>query len=149
MRFAFAILALFAVGLVGFEITVARSGPRSGGVAFAAENVAGLEDFMLVVHGPKGLLKQIQETVGAGSIDDKAWKSLKADASIMSFLTDSILQKSSPSKGDKASWKSKVGEYAKSVKALAKGAGEKDASALKSEVEKLKKSCEGCHKAHR
>jgi hypothetical protein len=115
-----------------------------------AGEVANVTDFMLVVHGPNGLLGQIKEALdGKGPADDKAWRGAKARASVVSYLCDTILAKAKPPKGDAASWKSKVGEYAGTAKSLAKALEAKDASAAKRERDRRGKSCESCHKAHK
>ena len=118
--------------------------------ALPAEEKAEVSDFMEVVHGTKGILGQIRDCMsGGGPADDKAWKAVRARAAILLFLTDSILVKSQPSKGDKASWKEKVTDYERSAKALAMAAWEKDSSGVKSQVNKISKSCNACHKVHR
>jgi hypothetical protein len=136
-----AFLALSLLHVQGHPPGIAALAPPSGG--------AGLEDFMLVVHGPKGLRTQIQESIaGSGPADDKAWKMVKARAAVIVSLVDSILLKANPERGDKASWKAKTAEYEKIARALLDACSEQSSSGIKAELAKMLKSCQACHKAH-
>ena len=124
------------------------AGPEANALAAAA--AANVEDFMLVIHGPKGLRTQIQEALaGSGPADAKAWRAVKARAAVIVFLTESILVKSQPEKGDKASWKEKVGEYTGLIRELAKATAAKDVDTSRKTVAKISKGCQSCHKAHK
>lgn len=137
-----AFLALSLLHVPGRAPGLAALAPPPGG--------AGLEDFMLVVHGPKGLKIQIQESVtGSGPADEKAWKQVKARAAVIVSLVDTILLKAEPPRGDKASWKTKIAEYARSARALLKACSEQSSTAAKAETAKMTAGCQGCHKAHR
>ena len=150
MRFVFLLGGFLFVG-AALVFSLTPGVPRPISEVLAEEKGAGLPDFMEVVHGSRGLMGQIRDSLGGGGPgdDDKAWKAVRARAAILLFLTDTILLKSQPSKGDKASWKEKVTDYEHSAKALARAAADKDTSAAKSEVNKMSKSCYACHKAHR
>ncbi len=144
------VIATFAIATT--VLFVADSTSRSPPVAAApaVASTLSVSDYMLVVHGPKGLHSQIKEAVtGSGPADDKAWKALKARATTIVYLADLVLARAKPEKGDAASWKSKVGEYQKVALALAKAAVAKGSEDIKTEVGKLSKMCEGCHKAHK
>ena len=143
-------ITLFLAGFAAL-VSLERGGALREADALAPAAVAAdLDDFMLVVHGPKGLKTQIEESLkGSGPADEKAWKAVKARAAVIAYLTDTILSKAQPSKGDKAAWKTKVTEYGTMAKALAKATADKDSDAAKAELGKMGKSCEGCHKAHR
>ena len=146
-RNASLLLTLLFLGLVFFDAVRDHSPVAQ---ALLAEKGAGLEDFMLVVHGPQGLKTQIKEALkGSGPADDKAWKTVRARAAVVTFLTESILLKAAPEKGDKASWKTKVNDYYKLTRAITGAAGEKDLSRANTELKKLEKSCDACHKAHK
>ena len=143
---AFVLLAAFLALVLGRGDW--NSAPEAA--ALAAEKGVGINDFMLVVHGQKGLRTQIKELLGAGGPkDDMGWNGLRARAAVITFLTETILEKAAPPKGDKAAWKTKVDEYLKIAKALTKAAEDRDAAAMKIEDAKLTKSCEACHKAHK
>lgn len=148
------LLSLAALTAIGVLCVLGRDGlapERSGGVVHAADTAElGIDEVMLVVHGPKGLRSQIQEGVtGSGPADDKAWKALQARAATIVYLGEAILAKAKPEKGDAASWKTKMGEYNGQARALASAVDGKDSAAIKSSLGKIAKSCEGCHKAHR
>ncbi len=146
-RNALLALPLLFLGIVFFDAGRNRSPVAR---ALLAEKGAGLEDFMLVVHGPQGLKTQIKEALkGSGPADDKAWKTVRARAAVITFLTENILMKATPEKGDKTSWKTKVNDYYKLTKALNGAAGEMDLSRANTELKKLEKSCDACHKVHK
>lgn len=150
MRFVFPVGGFFLLVGVVLGCLLTQGEPLPVSAALAEEKGAGIPDFMEVVHGTKGILSQVRDLLaGDGPADEKAWKAVKARASILLFLTDTILLKSQPSKGDKASWKEKVADYEQLAKALARAAAGKDPSAAKSEVNKISKSCNACHKAHK
>lgn len=143
-------IAIFAIATT--VLFVADNASRAPPVAAAPAVASSLSvsDYMLVVHGPKGLYSQIKEAVtGSGPADDKAWKALKARATTVAYLADLVLARAKPEKGDAASWKSRVGEYQKVAVALVKATVAKDSEDIKTEVGKLAKMCEGCHKAHK
>jgi cytochrome c556 len=151
----FVMRRIFLVVVTGISLALLVAHASCGlaprpAAALLAQEKAEVSDFMEVVHGTKGLLGQIRDSMsGGGPADEKAWKAVKARAAILLFLTDTILVKSQPSKGDKASWKEKVADYERLAKALARAADDKDSSAVKSETGKISKSCNACHKAHR
>jgi cytochrome c556 len=122
----------------------------AGSRATAQEKGPGIAEFMLVVHDGQGIIPQMRTVLnGAGPADEKAWKALSARAAIITSLTETILIPRVPGKGDKASWKAKVGEYHKAAVGLFKATSTKNLSASKAEFAKISKSCTACHKAHR
>ncbi|MBI4606796.1 MAG: cytochrome c [Planctomycetes bacterium] len=144
-----AVLCLVAFGALQLA-GLLDSAPRQASALAVAGAAPTVSDFMLVVHGTKGLRGQIDEaTKGGGPSDEKAWRTLKARSAVLVYLTETILKPSVPEKGSKASWNAKVGEYLKTAKAVAKAAGDEDLDGITVEVAKLTKGCEGCHKAHR
>lgn len=141
-----------SVVAVAGALFILSAAPPSGATseAFADARSLGISEYMLVVHGPKGLSSQLKESVGgSGPADDKAWKAVSARVATMAYLTDRVLAPAKPEKGDAASWKAKVGAYAQLLSALGKAAGARDTGGVKAELDKLGKSCDACHKAHK
>ena len=59
------------------------------------------------------------------------------------------LGKGEPHKGDKESWKTLTGKFAKDTAALDKSADAKDLTSLKAAQKTLGASCKSCHNTHR
>jgi hypothetical protein len=148
MRCALSIALLLGLTCAGLLLVPDAVRNPPGAEAWAGP-AADLTDFMLVAHGQKGLWSQMSEVAKGASIDDKAWKTMQARANVLVYLGETILAKAKPEKGDAASWKAKSNEYLAMVRALARSAGEKDAAAVKSELTRISKGCDGCHKVHR
>ena len=67
----------------------------------------------------------------------------------MSFLDAQTFALLFPPKGDKDSWQKLTRAYADNTKALAAAAAGMDKDAAKAASEKIGKSCDACHMAHR
>ena len=145
-------LLVLAMTVAGFAVVFSRAGGSSsgnGGAVSAEEKGPGIAEFMLVVHDKQGILPQVRQALtGAGPADDKAWKAVHARAAVIASLGESILSKKLPDKGDKASWRTHVGSYLASAKALEAATASKSAEKARAEAGKLQKSCNACHKAH-
>ena len=143
---------VLALAVAGCALVFSRQGgssPENGGTVSAQEKGPGIAEFMLVVHDKQGILPQVRQALtGAGPADDKAWKAVHARAAVIATLGEAILSKKLPDKGDKASWREKVGSYLASAKALEAAAASKSAEKARTEAGKLQKSCNACHKAH-
>ena len=137
------------VRLVSVSVDPVRDTPQAL-AAYAEQNGADPERWRFLTGEPARVKALIQEGVtGSGPADDKAWRVLNARAQTIVHLSEVVLAKAKPEKGDAASWKTKVGEYTAMARSLAKAVGNKDMSAAKTELGKLTKNCEGCHKAHK
>jgi hypothetical protein len=80
--------------------------------------------------------------------DDTNWDAVKKDTKEIARLT-APLGKLDPPKGDKDSWQKLTKAYADNTKALAAAAAASDKDAAKAASEKIGKSCDVCHMAHR
>jgi cytochrome c556 len=149
MKRSVLVLALTFAGSALILVRAGGSSSGSGGAVSAQEKGPGIAEFMLVVHDKQGILPQVRQALtGAGPADDKAWKAVHARAAVIATLGEAILSKKLPDKGDKASWREKVGSYLASAKALEAAAASKNAEKARTEAGKLQKSCNACHKAH-
>lgn len=150
MRWVLILGVVAAAGYAGVIVADGlRAEPFRALAHAAAAGTLGIDDVMLVIHGPKGLRTQIKEGVtGSGPADDKAWKALKARASTMVYLGESVLPRAKPAKGDAASWKAKVTDHNGLARALAKAVDGEDRTAINTELGKIARSCDGCHRVH-
>jgi cytochrome c556 len=80
--------------------------------------------------------------------DDTNWDGVKKDTKEIARLA-AMLGKFDPPKGDKDSWQKLTKAYADNTKALEAAAAKMDKDAAKAASEKIGKSCDTCHMAHR
>jgi hypothetical protein len=97
------------------------------------------------LNKPEGLyfniVKELRE-------EDPNWDAVKKDAKEVARL-GGMLGKTDPPKGEKDSWQTLTKAYAENTKALETAAGKMDKTAAKAASEKIGKSCETCHMAHK
>jgi cytochrome c556 len=92
-----------------------------------------------------GLYPQVVTELRA---DDTNWDDVKKDTKEIARLA-AQLGKLDPPKGDKESWQKLTKAYADNAKALDAAAAKMDKDAAKTVSEKMGKSCDVCHMAHR
>ena len=126
----------------------APGGARAAG-ALAAGESASVSDYMIVVNGRGGLIAQLGDALKETPESDRAWKAVAAKARIARQLTESLLSKAKPNKGSEDSWSKFVGEFGSNLQTLVAASQKKDADAAQQSIGVLKKSCSGCHKAHK
>jgi hypothetical protein len=79
---------------------------------------------------------------------DPMWDDVKKDTKEIARL-GALLGKNDPPKGEKDSWQKLTKAYAENTKALEAAAGKMDKDAAKAAAEKIGKSCDACHMAHK
>jgi cytochrome c556 len=110
------------------------------------EKPSELKELMLKVNKTgTGLYANVVAELRA---DDTNWDAVKKDTKEIARLAATV-GKLEPPKGDKESWQKLTKAYADNTKALDAAAAKMDKDAAKAVSEKIGKSCEVCHMAHR
>ncbi|WP_406698933.1 cytochrome C [Singulisphaera sp. Ch08] len=95
--------------------------------------------------GPNSPLAKLKTDLGSSTPD---WDTIQQSAK--EFVTfGAALAKSTPTKGDKASWAKLSDLYLKDSKALDNAAKDHDLAAAKAAHQRLSASCKACHGAHK
>jgi len=104
-----------------------------------------VKEIMGKVNKPTGLYFNVAKELKES---DPMWDDIKADAKEIARL-GAVLGKNDPPKGDKDSWQKLTKAYADNTKALEAAVAKMDKEAAKAASDKIGKSCEVCHKAHK
>lgn len=102
-----------------------------------------IKEIMKKGHGSKGLLDSITASAKA-----EKWDAAGNDSKLLKEFGES-LGTLKPSKGDADSWKKFADKYKEDTAAVAAAVEKKDAKAVADGIGAIKKSCGGCHKAHK
>jgi hypothetical protein len=97
------------------------------------------------LNKPEGLYYNIVKELRE---DDPNWDAAKKDVKEVARL-GALLAKTDPPKGEKESWQALTKAYGENTKALETAVGKMDKTAAKAASEKIGKSCEACHMAHK
>jgi hypothetical protein len=104
-----------------------------------------VKEIMGKVNKPTGLYFNVAKELKE---NDPAWDDIKPDAKEIARL-GALLGKNDPPKGEKDSWQKLTKAYADNTKALEAAVAKMDKEAAKAASDKIGKSCEVCHKAHK
>ena len=95
--------------------------------------------------GPNALTPNLKRSLQK---DQPDWQAIQAQSKEYATLS-AELTKTTPPRGDKASWDKLTKDYAEAAKSLETASGKKDKDAALSVHAKLTKACTACHKVHR
>lgn len=115
-------------------------------LAAQADKPADIKKVMARLNKPTGiyfsLVRELKD-------QDPAWDEARTQAQELSQLAGS-LARSTPPKGDKASWDRQIKTYIDNAKAADAAVRKKDKAAAQSALAKMgEPTCMNCHKAHR
>ena len=147
-RLVCSLLAAAALGGGSFLWTRAASGEDP-----QPKSVAHIKDVMLTYNaGATSVVGVLKDTVSQATVDDEAWESASARATMTVEAGNMLLGMKPPRGADDAAglakWKQHVLDFRGCAEAAMEAAAKKDAAAVKTALMGLAKRCTECHKDH-
>ncbi len=134
-----------AASVLGVLAFVAWTGSPAGAQS-DDDDVPTIKEIMAKLHkGAKAPLNAVKAELKSESPD---WTKVEVDAKIIDKF-GTLLTKTDPPKGSKASYEKLTKAYASSAKALEDAAEKQDLPKAREATKKLGGSCQACHKAHK
>lgn len=128
-------LGLVMAALVSFAVLAAP----------AADDGLGIKEIMRKANGSSGLFNELRRDLRE---EDPDWVELRDRSRELIRLTEE-LRKTTPPRGDRASWNRLTRAYSDDARALEKTLTRMDKEAADKVVTRIAASCAACHKVHR
>ena len=131
---------LFLAGALALAVLVSSSVVKAED---KDDKEAPIKAFMTKAHGEEGIKDKVTE-----GYKSEEWANVSKAAKEWVKQAEGLSKMKQP-RGGAESWKKMTTAYVKNVKDVAKGAEDKDATAVKGALSKINTSCKACHTAHK